>query len=124
MPRHFMISSAGNQGKDLFRESDHNAARDGEHTVGALGGVVALEGQANLQDAVPQQDQANGANQGKDEVGQIVDYTQGITAGGGKSGGNGRSQGEGQADAQGVQPLGASLELILLQIVHVQIPPF
>ena len=33
---------------------------DGEHTVGALGGVVALEGQAQLEDAEAKQDQADG----------------------------------------------------------------
>ena len=43
--------SAGDEGEDLLGKRDNNAARDGEHAVGALGGVVALEGQAQLEDA-------------------------------------------------------------------------
>ena len=117
-------SSPGDQSEDLFGKGDHNAARNGEHAVGALGGVVALEGQAHLEDAVAQQDQAHGADQGKDEVGQVVDHVQGIAASDSESGHDDSGRGNGQADAQGVQPLGTALELILLQIVHVQIPPF
>ena len=63
--------SPGDQGEDLLRKGDHNAARDGEHTVGTLRRVVGLEGQAHLEDAVAQQDQAHGADQGKDEVGKV-----------------------------------------------------
>ena len=131
-PRHFIPLSAGDQGQDLFGKGDHNAARNGEHTVGALRGVVGLEGQAHLQNAVAQQDQAHSADQGKDEVGQVVDHAQRIAAGRGCGGGGseGRHDGdghdEGQADEQGVQPLGMALKLefILLQSVHVQCPPF
>ena len=44
-------STASDKGEDLLRESYDNTAGDGEHTVGPLGGVVALEGQAQLEDA-------------------------------------------------------------------------
>ncbi len=60
--------SAGDESEDLLGEGDHNAACHGEHTVGALGGIVALEGQAHLQDAEAQQDEANGADQRENET--------------------------------------------------------
>ena len=47
--------SAGDEGEDLLGKRDNNAARDGEHAVGALGGVVALEGQAQLEDVYKRQ---------------------------------------------------------------------
>mgnify|MGYP004422994321 FL=1 len=43
-PADFLL--AGDQGEDLLGEGDDNAACHGEHAVGALGGIVALEGQA------------------------------------------------------------------------------
>ena len=61
-------SSASDEGEDLTGKGDHDTAGDGEHTVGPLGGVVALEGQAQLEDAEAQQDQADGPDQGKDEL--------------------------------------------------------
>ena len=63
--------SAGDEGEDLLGKCDHNAASDGEHAVGALGGVVALEGQAQLEDAETQQDEADGPDEGKDRVAHI-----------------------------------------------------
>ena len=70
--------SAGDEGEDLLGKRDHNAARDGEHAVGALGGVVALEGQAQLEDAEAQQDEADGPDEGKNEVAQICHNRQRI----------------------------------------------
>ena len=61
----YHFSSARDKGENLLRKSNDNAASDGEHTVGPLGGVVALEGQAQLEDAEAQQDQAHGADQGE-----------------------------------------------------------
>ena len=55
--------SAGDEGEDLLSEGDDDTACHRQHTVGALGGIVALEGQAHLQDAEAQQDEANGADQ-------------------------------------------------------------
>ena len=50
---------AGDQGKNLLGKSNDNTACHGEHAVGALGGIVALEGQAHLQDTEAQQDEAD-----------------------------------------------------------------
>lgn len=38
----------GDQVEDLAGKGDHNAARDGEHPIGSLGGVVGLDGQTHL----------------------------------------------------------------------------
>ena len=70
------LLSPGDESEDLLRKSYYNAARDGEDTVGALGGVVGLEGEAHLEDAVTQQDEAHGPDEGKDEVGQAGDHGQ------------------------------------------------
>ena len=63
---------------------------------------MRLEGQAHLENTVPKQNQAHGANQGKYEIGQVADYVQGIACAGsgGEGRSNGRGQGKGQADAQ------------------------
>ena len=60
-PAAFLL--AGDQGENLLGKGDDNAARHGEHAIGALGGIVALEGQAYLQNTEAQQDEANGADQ-------------------------------------------------------------
>ena len=66
----FIILS-GNESEDLLGKGDHNTASNGEHAVGPLRGVVALEGQAQLEDTEAQQDQADGSNQGEDELGKM-----------------------------------------------------
>ena len=68
-----MRKSARDEFEDFLGEDDDNAARDGQDAVGALGGVVRLEGQADLQNAVAEQNQADGADEREDEVGQVVD---------------------------------------------------
>ena len=70
--------SAGNQGQDFLGKGDHDAASHGEHTVGALGGVVGFEGQANLQDVEAQQDDAHGPDEGEYKLGQVVNNGKGI----------------------------------------------
>lgn len=72
--------SAGDEGEDLLGKRDHNAARDGEHAVGALGGVVALEGQAQLEDAEAQQDEADGPDEGKMKSLRFVTTASGSSA--------------------------------------------
>ena len=41
---------AGDKGQNLLGKSDNDAARQGQEAVGTLGGVVALEGEAHLDD--------------------------------------------------------------------------
>ena len=73
--------SAGDEGEDLLGKRDHNAARDGEHAVGALGGVVALEGQAQLEDAEAQQDHTDGPDEAENEVAEVVDNRERVAGG-------------------------------------------
>ena len=68
-PRRF---SAGDQRQDLLGERNDDAARDGQNAVCALGRIVRLEGQTDLQNAKAEQDQADRANQGKDEIAQVI----------------------------------------------------
>lgn len=67
--------------KDFLGKGNHEAARQGEETLRTLGRVVALEGEADLHHAPAQQDEADGADQGKDEVGQVVHHAQRIAGG-------------------------------------------
>lgn len=106
-----LSSTASDEGEDLLRESYDNTAGDGEHPVGPLGGVVALEGQAQLEDAETQQDQADGPDQGKDEVGQVFHDLEGVVR---REGGDDHdSHGQHQTGEEGVGPLGAALNLLL-----------
>ena len=66
-PRHF---SAGDQRQDLLGERNDDTASNSQDAVCALRRIVRLERQANLQNAKAEQDQADGANQGKDEIAQ------------------------------------------------------
>ena len=106
---HFL--SASDEGEDLTGKGNHDTAGDGEHTVGPLGGVVALEGQAQLEDAEAQQDQADGPDQGKDEVRQIFHDLEGIVCG--EGGDDHDGHGQHQTGEEGVGPLGAALNLLL-----------
>lgn len=54
---------ACDQSKNFLGKGNDNAARHSEHAVGPLGRIMALEGQAHLQDAEAQQDKANGADE-------------------------------------------------------------
>ena len=72
--------SAGDEGEDLLGKGDDDTACHRQHTVGALGGIVALEGQAHLQDAEAQQDEANGADQRKMKSDRLLTTVSGSSA--------------------------------------------
>ena len=110
-PRPCLSSTASDEGEDLTGEGNDNAAGDGEHTVGPLGGVVALEGQAQLEDAEAQQDQADGPDQGKDELTQVLHDLEGIVRG--EGGDDHDGHGQHQTGEESVGPLGAALNLLL-----------
>ena len=92
---------------------------------------MGLEGQAHLEDAVSQQDQAHGANQRENEIRQIFHDGQGIVGG---EGGNDQSgHGQQEAGGEGVEPLGTAFKFDLLPgqgrlegfgILHNQSSPF
>ena len=106
-----LFSSASDEGEDLTGKGDHDTAGDGEHTVGPLGGVVAFEGQAQLEDAEAQQDQADGPDQGKDELTQVLHDLEGIVRG--EGGDDHDGHGQHQTGEESVGPLGAALNLLL-----------
>ena len=92
---------------------------------------MGLEGQAHLEDAVAQQDQAHGADEGENEIRQFLHDGQGIVGGEGGDGQGGHSQQE--AGGEGVEPLGPALKFCLLSgqgmleglgILHSQDSPF
>ena len=66
------------QGQDLLREEDDDAARQSQKALTALGGVVALDGQAHLDNAPGHKDDAHGFDQAEDKRGQIVDDGDGV----------------------------------------------
>ena len=91
--------SAGDQGEDLLGKGDHNAACHGEHTVGALAGVMTLEGESDLQDTEAQQDDTHRADEGENKLGQVVDYSEGIICRQ-RSGGKAQAQDEHGEDGE------------------------
>ena len=70
---------------------------------------MGLQGQANLDDAPAQQDQADGTDQAEDEVAQVVHNGQGIAA----SGSSGSCQGEHTGNGQHCQCVVAEAALNL-----------
>ena len=99
--------SAGNHGQDFLGEGDDDAAGQGQEAVGALAGIMGLEGQTHLHDAPAQQDQANGTDQAEDELTKVVHHSQRIAAGGR----NGDRQSAGGEDGQHRQGIAAEAPL-------------
>ena len=123
---------ASDKGQNLLGESNNYAARQGQEAVGTLGRVVALEGEAHLNDAPAQQNEAHGPDQAEDERGQVVDNGEGVAAsGGGGKGRHGAAAHQGHGRHQGAVPAVALLHLVgrgqsvpvLLENVHCVLPP-
>ena len=70
------------------RQGDYQPTGQGEETLRTLGGIMAMEGQADLYDTPAQQDDTDGTNQGENECGQVVYYSERIAAGCKGSSGN------------------------------------
>lgn len=66
--------SGGDKVKDFLGEGDYQPTGQGEETLRTLGRIVALEGETHLHHAPTQKDEPNGADQGKDEGGEVVDH--------------------------------------------------
>ena len=73
--------SGGDKVKDFLGEGDYQPTGQGEETLRTLGGIMALEGQADLYDTPAQQDHTDGTNQGENECGKVVYYSERIAAG-------------------------------------------
>lgn len=85
------IASARDQRQNFFRKGDYNAAGNGQHPICPLARIMAFEGKTHLQDAEAQQDQTHRADQGKDELAQIINNLQRVTV---------RQRGGGEAQNQ------------------------
>ena len=91
---------------------------------------MALEGQAHLDDAPAEKDEANGADEAEDEGGQVADNGEGIAAGraGGKCGhgGNGHNGERHHDSAVGAEAAldltrdGEPLGVLLVRVLFVQ----
>ena len=68
---------------------------------------MGLEGQTNLHHAPAQKDEADGADQGKDKVGQVVHHAQRIADGEGRDGKAAEAQHRGCVDGKAEPPLSA-----------------
>ena len=79
------IQSGGDEIEDFLSKGNHKPAGKSQEALRPLGGIVALKGKTDLHDAPAQKDQTNRADQGKDKVGQIVDYAKRVA---GSEGGN------------------------------------
>ena len=73
--------SGGDKVKDFLGEGDYQPTGQGEETLRTLGGIMALEGQTDLYDTPAQQDHTDGTNQGENECGKVVYYSERIAAG-------------------------------------------
>ena len=60
-------------GQNLLGKSDKQTAEYAEDALGALGGVVRLDGHTQLDDAPAQHDHADGLNARKNKGAEIVD---------------------------------------------------
>ena len=66
---------------------------------------MALEGEADLHHAPAQKDEADGADQGKDKIGQVVHHAQRIAGGEGRDGKAAEAQHGGCVDGKAEPPL-------------------
>ena len=108
-PRHF---SASDQRQDLLGECNDDAACDGQNAICALGRIVRLERQTDLQNAEAEQDQADRANQGKDEIAQVIHDRQRIAVRRERRDNKNR-QHEKHAGEDGIEPFGFGFKRFL-----------
>ena len=59
-------------GQNLLGKGDHQTAEQAEEALRALAGIMGLDGHPHLHDAPAQDNDAQGLDDGKDEVAHIV----------------------------------------------------
>ena len=69
------------QRQDLLGEGNKQATEQAQQALRPLAGVVALDAHTHLHNAPAENDNADGLDDRKDEVGQVIDDGQRITAG-------------------------------------------
>lgn len=115
------ISYHTNGGQNLLGEGDHEAAEQAEEALGALAGVVGLDGHAHLHHAPAQDDDTQGPDNGENKVAQIVHDGQRVAGAAGSGQGRDRQHGEGQD--QGRPEAREPALLSGKSVLHVEIPP-
>ena len=83
-PFSFLYRADGRE--DLLCESDHKPAEQTQKALGSLACVMALDRHTHLHDAPAENDDADGLDRGKDEVGQVVDHCNRVAVWGGSGG--------------------------------------
>ena len=97
--------------QNFLGKCNQQAAEHTEDSLGALGGVVGLDGHAQLDDAPAQNNDADGFDTGKNELRQVVDDGKGIgVSRQGRAGQNG-AQGHGKhgGEIETADPFGPPL---------------
>ncbi len=84
---------ACDKSQDFFCEGNDNAACKGQKSVSSLGRVMGFEGKTNLHDTKAEHNHTNSPHQTENEIGQIVDYLNGVI---GSKGGYGSTKHKGQ----------------------------
>ncbi len=104
-------SHHADSGQNLLGKSDEQTTEYAEDALGALGGVVRLDGHTQLDDAPAQHDHADGLNARKNEVAEVVDNGKGIGVGGQGRAGQGGAQGQHEdgGEIEAVAPSGPPL---------------
>ena len=128
------VSESADASQDLLGKGNQDASKESEQPLGPLAGVVRLDAHAHLHDAPAENDDTQRLDDGKDEVGQVVDDGERVAARG-KSGRRGhKKDGEHRRRRPVPPPRGAialrqisrlTVALVGLAVlhVHVRIPP-
>ena len=81
---HCLVSSViltCDQGKDLLCKGNDYTARKCQESIRSLGRVMGFQRKADLYDTKAEHDHTNSPDQSENEVGEIVDYGNGIVGG-------------------------------------------
>ena len=68
------LDTTGDEVQDFLGKGDDDTTGQSQENVGALGRIVGLQRQTNLDNAPTQQNQAYRTDQTEDKGGQVIDY--------------------------------------------------
>lgn len=119
---------ADDEVKNFLRKGDDDATGKGQEAVAALGGIVALEGQTNLNNTPTKQDQPDGTNESEDEIGQVVYNRDGVAASSKSVDTHAHDERDcengGCIEAEALFDLDGSLQLLIFVLVKIEILHF
>lgn len=76
-----LVFLACDQGKDLFCKGNDYAARKRQKSIRSLGRIMGFQGKTDLHDTKAKHDHTHSPDQSENEVGEVVDYGNGIVGG-------------------------------------------